>query len=49
MTFEATTVLVAGDTATTTARFSVPGSYTLFATAGDGKLSIQKAVTVTVK
>jgi hypothetical protein len=47
--FETPTVPVVGDKATTTARFSVPGTYTLFATASDGKLSARTQVVVTVK
>jgi len=49
VTFEMPTVEVVGDKATTTARFSVPGTYTLFATASDGKLSTRTQVVVTVK
>ena len=33
----------------TTARFSAPGTYTLLATAGDGKLSTRTQVVVTVQ
>jgi hypothetical protein len=49
VTFETPTVQVVGDKATTTARFSAPGTYTLFATASDGKLSTRTQVVVTVK
>jgi len=49
VTFETTTVPVTGDQAVTTAKFSVPGTYTLFATASDGKLSTRTQVVVTVK
>lgn len=46
---ETPTIQVVDGTAVTTARFSVPGTYTLFATASDGKLSTRTQVTVTVK
>jgi hypothetical protein len=49
VTFETPTVPVVGDKATATAKFSVPGTYTLFATASDGKLSTRTQVVVTVK
>ena len=49
VTFESPTVQVVGDKATTNARFSVPGTYTLFATATDGKLSTRTQVFVTLK
>ena len=49
VTFESPTVQVVGDKATTTAQFSMPGTYTLFATANDGKLSTRTQVVVTVK
>lgn len=49
VTFENTVVQVAENKAVTTARFATPGTYTLFATAGDGKLSTRTQVTVTVK
>lgn len=49
VTFDSPTVQVVGDKATTNARFSVPGTYTLFATASDGKLSTRTQVVVTVK
>jgi hypothetical protein len=49
VTFDAPTVQVVGDKATTTAKFNVPGTYTLFATANDGKLSTRTQVVVTVK
>jgi hypothetical protein len=39
---------VAGGTATTTARFAAPGTYTLVGTANDGQLSQRTTVTVTV-
>lgn len=42
-------VPVANGTATTTARFSTPGQYTLIATAGDGKLNTFQRITVDVK
>jgi hypothetical protein len=49
VTFDSPTVQVVGDKATTNARFSVPGTYTLFVTASDGKLSTRTQVVVTVK
>lgn len=49
VTFETPTVMVADGKAVTTAQFSAPGTYTLFATAFDGKLSTRKQVVVTVK
>ena len=49
VTFETPTVMVADGKAITSAQFSVPGTYTLFATAFDGKLSTRKQVVVTVK
>jgi hypothetical protein len=49
VTFETPTIQVVGDKATTTAKFSAPGTYTLFATASDGKLSTRTQVVVTVK
>jgi len=49
VTFETPTVQVVGDQAVTTAKFSAPGTYTLFATATDGKLSTRTQVVVTVK
>jgi hypothetical protein len=49
VTFDAPTVQVIGDKATTNAKFSAPGTYTLFATASDGKLSTRTQVVVTVK
>jgi len=49
VTFETPVVQVADGKAVTTARFSAPGTYTLFATAGDGKLSTRTQVTVTVQ
>ena len=49
VTFEAPTVQVVGDKATTTAKFSMPGTYTLFATASDGRLNTRTQVVVTVK
>lgn len=49
VTFDSTTVPVTGDKATTNARFSAPGTYTLFATASDGKLSTRTQIVVTVK
>ncbi len=47
--FASQTAPVADGAAVTTARFSVPGTYTLFATANDGKLSTRTQLTVTVK
>jgi hypothetical protein len=47
--FEQSTVQVAGDKASTTATFSAPGTYTLFATASDGRLNVRTQVVVTVK
>ena len=49
VTFATPTVQVADGKGITTARFSVPGTYTLYATASDGKLSTRTQVTVTVK
>lgn len=49
VTFETPTIQVTDGAAVTTARFSVPGTYTLFATASDGKLQTRAQVTVTVK
>jgi hypothetical protein len=49
VTFETPVVQVADGKATTTARFSAPGTYTLLATAGDGKLSTRTQVVVTVQ
>jgi len=40
---------VANGTAETVARFSEPGSYTLVATAGDGKLNVSQRITIDVK
>ena len=40
---------VANGTAETVARFSEPGSYTLVATAGDGKLNVSQRITLDVK
>jgi hypothetical protein len=40
---------VSGGKATTVARFSAPGQYTLIATAGDGKLVTSQRFTVDVK
>ena len=49
VTFETNPIRVATGKAVTTARFSAPGSYTLIATANDGKLSTRGDVTVIVK
>jgi hypothetical protein len=49
VTFDNTTTPVVGDKATATAKFSAPGTYTLFATASDGKLNVRTQVVVTVK
>src|SRR5262245_14504225 len=49
VTFEQPTVQVVGDKATTTAKFSAPGTYVLFANASDGRLNTRTQVTVTVK
>jgi hypothetical protein len=50
VTFEKTApVQVVDGKAITTAKFSVPGTYTLFATASDGKLNARTQVVVTVK
>ena len=49
VTFETPVVQVADGKATTTARFSAPGTYTLLATAGDGKLSTRTQVVVAVQ
>jgi hypothetical protein len=49
VTFDTATVQVTDGKAITNARFSMPGTYTLFATAFDGKLSTRKQVVVTVK
>lgn len=49
VTFEPPTAAVADGKAATTARFSVPGSYTLLVTANDGKLSTRQPIVVTVK
>ena len=49
VTFETPTAQVTGDQAVTIAKFTVPGTYTLFATASDGKLSTRTQVVVTVK
>lgn len=40
---------VTDGTAETVARFSQPGSYTLVATAGDGKLNVFQRVTIDVQ
>jgi hypothetical protein len=49
VTFEASGAIpVTNGTAATTARFAAPGTYTLIATASDGRLSQRTAVTVTV-
>ena len=40
---------VTDGTAETVARFSEPGSYTLVATTGDGKLNVSQRVTIDVK
>lgn len=40
---------VTDGTADTVARFSEPGSYTLVATAGDGKLNVSQRITIDVK
>jgi hypothetical protein len=49
VTFEPPTAQVVGDKATATAKFSVPGTYVLYATASDGRLNTRTQVTVTVK
>jgi hypothetical protein len=49
VTFDTNPIRVADGKAVTPARFSVPGSYTLIAMAGDGRLSTRKDVTITVK
>lgn len=49
VTFASSTVQVADGKAVTTALFSVPGTYTLLATANDTRLSTRTQVTVTVK
>jgi hypothetical protein len=41
-------ILVAEGKATTTARFTAPGTYVLRATANDGALSTKSDVTITV-
>jgi hypothetical protein len=46
---ERTTVPVEGGKAVTSVRFAEPGSYTLIATAGDGKLNTSQRITVDVK
>ena len=47
--FDATTIQVVDGKAVTTARFTAPGTYTLFATANDTKLYTRKEIVVTVK
>ena len=49
VTFQAPVVQVTDGKAVTTATFGAPGTYVLFATAGDGKLSTRTQVTVTIK
>jgi hypothetical protein len=49
VTFDNATTPVVGDKATVTAKFSAPGTYTLFATASDGRLNTRTQVVVTVK
>lgn len=47
--FDQYLIPVEGGKAVTAARFSEPGTYTLIATAGDGKLNVSQRVTVVVK
>lgn len=49
VTFDINPIPVAKGTAVTTARFAAPGTYTLVATANDGKLSTRSDVVVIVK
>jgi hypothetical protein len=49
VTFETNPIVVTGGKAVTTARFTVPGTYTLIATATDSALTARTELTVTVK